>query len=165
MDKKLVPDNFEVPVELELDGLRLRKLTVVDVEKDYEAVMSSLHHLQGTFGPADEWPPPGLTREQNLSDLQRHQREFQERKSFTYTVRDWDETRYLGCVYIQPSDKAAYDSRVILWVIAAEAGKGRDRRIFHCIKKWIEVEWPFKKVAYPGREIAWEKWESLEPRS
>ena len=45
-------------------------LKVSDVVKDYDAVMSSIEHLQKTkpFGPNQKWPK-GLTLEQNLIDL------------------------------------------------------------------------------------------------
>ena len=50
---KLVPKDFQVPEVLETDRLRLRMLTVNDVVKDYDAVMTSIEHLQKTkpFGP------------------------------------------------------------------------------------------------------------------
>lgn len=28
--------------------------------------------------------------------------------------------------------------------------------------KWISEKWPFKKVAYPGREISWDEWNRLK---
>ena len=46
-----VSSNFEVPDILETDKFRLRKLTVNDVVKDYDAVMTSVDHLKGVFGP------------------------------------------------------------------------------------------------------------------
>jgi len=26
------------------------------------------------------------------------------------------------------------------------------------VKKWINEKWPFKKVAYLGRDISWDEW-------
>lgn len=77
-------------------------MTVNDVIKDYDAVMSSLNHLQGIFGPNSTWPEADLTLEQDLIDLGWHQKEFQIRSSFAYTVVSPDETRVLGCLYIFP---------------------------------------------------------------
>ena len=45
--KKLVPPDFKIPEVLETDKFRLRMLTVNDVVKDYDAVMTSIDHLQG----------------------------------------------------------------------------------------------------------------------
>jgi hypothetical protein len=40
-----VPTEFAVPGTLETDEFRLRMLTVNDVVKDYDAVMTSVEHL------------------------------------------------------------------------------------------------------------------------
>lgn len=80
--KKIVSDNFQVPQKLETDKFRLRMLTVNDVVKDYDAVMTSIDHLQGIFGPRSSWPSSDLTFEQDLIDLGWHQKEFQRKTSF-----------------------------------------------------------------------------------
>ena len=41
-----VPTDFVVPSRLETSEFRLRRLTVHDVVKDYDAVMSSVDHLR-----------------------------------------------------------------------------------------------------------------------
>ncbi len=98
-----VPREYEVPKSLEVDEFRLRTLTVNDVVKDYDAVMSSVEHCK-TVWPGSKWPD-GLTLEQNLIDLGWHQKEFQTRRSFAYTVVRTDESKVLGCVYILPTRK------------------------------------------------------------
>jgi len=40
--------------------------------------------------------------------------------------------------------------------------QGFDAILFNTIKEWVDNEWPFKKVAYPGREISWEEWGLLK---
>ena len=72
-----VPDNFEVPSGLATSKFKLRMLTVNDVVKDYEAVMTSIEHLQGIFGKQSKWPSLDLSFEQDLIDLGWHQKEFQ----------------------------------------------------------------------------------------
>jgi hypothetical protein len=79
-----VPREFKVPEKLETKEFRLRMLTVNDVVKDYDAVMTSVEHLR-TIWPGGSWPD-GLTFEQDLIDLGWHQKEFQRRASFAYTV-------------------------------------------------------------------------------
>ncbi|MFC2031218.1 GNAT family N-acetyltransferase [Chloroflexota bacterium] len=159
--KKLVPPDFEVPQVLETSKFRLRMLTVHDVVKDYDAVMTSVDHLQGVFGPDDEWPE-GLTLEENLIDMGWHHKEFLIRSSFAYTVVTPDESQILGCVYVDPTDKAGYDAEVFMWVRKSELDKGLDQDLLEAVKNWIDEKWPFKKVAYPGRAIDWETWESLK---
>jgi len=150
--KKIVPDGFKIPEKLETDRFRLRMLNVDDVDQDYEAVMSSIEHLQGVFGERSSWPSPDLTKKQDLIDLGWHQKEFQNRTSFAYTVMRPDEKVCLGCMYIFPTDKKGYDADVFMWVTKKEYDKGLDSILFEAVKGWIEKNWPFKKVAYPGRE-------------
>lgn len=61
MNHPLIPDNFQIPSLLETKEFRLRMLTVNDVVKDYEAVMTSIPHLQGIFGKRSKWPPVDLS--------------------------------------------------------------------------------------------------------
>ncbi len=160
-DSPWVPDSFEVPTVFETEHFRLRTLTVNDVVKDYDAVMSSRDHLQGVFGPNSDWPRADLSFEQDLIDLGWHQKEFQIRSSFTYTVVSLDEERVLGCVYIFPSDRGDFDASITMWVRADIVDDGYDQILYKTVTDWIEAEWPFKKPAYPGRSVSWENWESL----
>lgn len=160
--RKLVPPDFKAPEVLETNKFRLRMLTVNDVAKDYDAVMTSIDHLQGIFGPRSKWPSPDLTFEQDLIDLGWHQKEFQTRSSFAYTVMKLDESQCLGCIYIFPSTKEDYEVEVYMWVRKSAYGEGLDLVLFKTVKNWIEEKWPFKKVAYPGREIDWKTWKSLK---
>ena len=158
--QQLVPDGFDVPPILETERLRLRMLTVNDVVKDYDAVVSSTDHLQATFSNGSTWPI-GLTLEQNLIDLGWHQKEFQIRSSFAYTVVSLDEERVLGCLYIYAFDKAGYDARVTMWVRADTLKEGLDEHLFGSVKNWIAEDWPFEKVAFPGRDMSFEEYNRL----
>ena len=109
-DYPFVPPDFDVPEQLETDTYRLRMLTTSDVVKDYDAVMSSAAHIDELWNGVS-WPE-GLTIEQNLIDLGWHQKEFQRRRSFAFTVTDLDGERVLGCVYINPTRKRGYDAVV-----------------------------------------------------
>ncbi len=149
---KIVPADFQVPEKLETETFRLRMLTVNDVVKDYDAVMSSVDHLQGFFGERSRWPSQDLTLEQDLIDLGWHQKEFQIRSSFAYTVMDLDESQCLGCVYIFPSEDNEFEVDVYAWVRESELDKGTDKVLFETVKVWVESEWPFNSVRYPGRE-------------
>ena len=156
-----VPPNFKIPEKLEEENFRLRMLTINDLVKDYDAVMTSVVHLKSVFGPHSKWPSKELTLEQDLIDLGWHQKEFQNRTSFAFTVVSIDESKCLGCVYIDPTQKKDYDAEVYLWVRKSEFENGLDPILFDAVKNWIDKEWPFKNVAYPGREIDWTTWEKL----
>ena len=159
MNKFFVPKEFVIPEDLVTEWFHMRMLTVQDVHLDYDAVMSSIKHLRNVFGPNNNWPSEEMTLEENLSDIQKHQNDFLNRNSFTYTVLAPDERECLGCVYIYPSDKEKYDAKVYLWVRESKSKTGFDDILFNAVKKWISQRWPFKNVAYPGREITWEQWD------
>ena len=158
-----IPPNFVIPKSLETNRVKIRMLKMSDVVKDYDAVMSSVEHLQNIkpFGPDQKWPI-GLTIEQNLIDLGWHQKEFQMSSSFAYTVMCPDERKCLGCLYIDPSTKYGYDAEVYMWIRQSEVPTGLDKYLFDTVKEWINTKWPFNKVAYPGREINWDEWQNLK---
>lgn len=145
-----VSADFVVPAKLETAEFRLRMLAVSDVVKDYDAVMTSTAHLKNIF--RGTWPE-GLTLEGNLIDLGWHQKEFQRRTSFAYTVVALDESRVLGCVYIDPTRKRGYDAQISMWARESELASGLEDRLVAAVKEWIAKEWPFKNPAYPGRDI------------
>ena len=154
-----VDKDFDVPQMLETQEFRLRMLSVNDVVKDYDAVMSSVEQLRNVW-PGSGWPD-GLTLEQNLIDLGWHQGEFQSRRSFAYTVVNLDETKVVGCVYINPTRKRGYDAEVYLWAREAELGSSQDSKLFEAVNGWLTEKWPFENSAFPGREIDWKTWSAI----
>ena len=156
----LVPKDFQVPARLEADGFHLRMLTVNDLVKDYDAVMSSVVHLKGLMRPGSKWPE-GLTLEDDLIDLGWHQREFRLRRSFCYTMMSPDETVCLGCCYIYPSEKQAYDAKAYWWARSSAVAEGYEERLGTAFREWLRTSWPFKRVAFPGRDISWDAWDAL----
>jgi len=162
--KKIVPPDFSVPKELRTDKLLLRMLTMNDVVKDYDAVMTSIEHLQRTqpFGPEHKWPTKELTLEQDLIDLGWHQKEFQKKSSFAYTVMNLDESMCLGCLYIYPSSSKTYDAEIMMWVRQSEVENGLDEHLFSAVKDWINKKWPLDNPGYPGREVDWNTWRKLD---
>ena len=115
MAQPFVPANFKIPDTLETTHFRARMLTVNDVVKDYDAVMTSIEHLQKMYS-SSSWPTKDLTFEQDLIDLGWHQKEFQMRRSFAYTVVSLNEGQVIGCLYINPTAKGDYDASITMWV-------------------------------------------------
>lgn len=153
-----LPTDFAVPQFLETERFRLRMLTIHDLELDFAAVTSSTGHLQTIWN--NDWPQ-GLTLEQNLIDLGWHQKEFQRRSSFAYTVVSLDESQVLGCVYIYPSTRSRFDAEVYLWARSSELASGLELELEVRVRNWLAEQWPFQKVAWPGREISWQEWAAL----
>jgi len=161
---RFLPPDFEVPELLEIDRFRIRPLTIHDLVKDYDAVMTSRDHLWEQFGQAWGWPSEDLTLEQDLIELAWHQREAQRRSSFAYVVMRPDERVQLGCVYIVPSKKQGFDAAAALWVRASEVPGGLDEVLFSTARRWLAERWPFSRVAWPGRELSWEEYDALPDR-
>jgi hypothetical protein len=161
---RFLPPDFEVPGPLETDRFRIRPLTIHDLVKDYDAVMTSREQLWEQFGQAWGWPPEDLTLEQDLIDLAWHQKEAQRRSSFAYVVMRPDERVQLGCVYIVPSHKQGFDAAVATWVRASEVPGGLDEELYGTVRGWLAERWPFTRVAWPGRELPWEAYDALPDR-
>ncbi|CAM01279.1 hypothetical protein A8924_2371 [Saccharopolyspora erythraea NRRL 2338] len=148
--RSFVPDEFTVPESLSGDGFRLEPLGPQHNEADHRAWMSSIEHIRATPGFAERgWPPAdGMTRLANLLDLERHARDFQARRGFTYTVLgNGDEV--VGCVYIYPSRTDAEVAEVRSWVRADRTEL--DGPLHTAVADWLASDWPFKEVRYLSR--------------
>ena len=143
-----------MPAVVEHERFRMRSITINDLVKDYDAVMSSQAHLWSMFGEVWGWPKPDLTMEEDLVDLGWHQKEFQLRSSFDYAVMSPDESRMLGCAYVDPSAQEGYDAEVVWWVRASELDSGLDDVLGEFLRGWI-AGWPFERVLWPGRTDPW----------
>ena len=157
--KHLVPREFTVPTLLETERFRLRPLTIHGVVQDVDAVMTSKERLSASLPGG--WPTDDMTLEQNLIDLGWHQKEFQVRTSFAFTVVSLDDARVLGCVCIDPSAKVGYDSEVTMWVRADEVATGLDQALESAVRRWLTDAWPLTRVVYPGRDLPWPEWDAL----
>ena len=149
--KRLVPDDFEIPMGFQTDVMKARMLTMADAVKDHEAVIEAAGWLPGKFCP-DTWFKEGaaLTLLENQWDLAWHEEEWAGRKSFVYTVMTPDESRTLGCFYILPHDKNGHDAVVYIWVRKSEFDKGLDPVLESEVRTFMTA-WPFKKVLYYNR--------------
>lgn len=153
---KLVPDSFKVPEKLETSDFIVRKLRFSDAELDYQAVMSSIDIIKKTRGGA--WPDSSLSFVDDQIDLAWHQREFENRTSFAYTVMSLKEDECLGCLYLYPpgyrneSSKDA-DVDVSFWVTQEAYSRGLYKIVYKVLDKWLKSTWPFKKITYTNNEI------------
>ena len=152
---KLVLDDFEVPLELNLPAFILRPLTVEYLKIDYEAVMSSKTRLRQIFCADDDWPSDQLTLEEDQRHLIWHEDEFARRSSFSYSVLSPSGSRCLGCLYFFSTQVVDYDAEVYFWVRDDEFLNGLDLKLYNTVKDWLKTSWPFRNPAFPGRDIPW----------
>ena len=141
--RKLVPDDFAIPAGVEHERFRLRMLSINDVVKDFDAICDRVDR-DGT-----PKPPFVSTVADNLVDLGWHQKEFELRRSFAYTVVAPDDSQVLGCVYIDPSE--THDAHVWMWVRRAAWEEGLDPLVEAALRDWLAREWPFQEVDWGHR--------------
>ncbi|MDT0507295.1 twin-arginine translocation pathway signal protein [Novosphingobium sp. MMS21-SN21R] len=155
-----VPASFTVPTLAQTPKFKLVPLGPALVKIDFDAYMSSIDHLQKTFTRSPDWPHTGITDVDAMRDMETEQARFQARTSFAYAVLTPDGLRERGCVYVYPSPVKGYDAEVRMWVTKAEHDAGFDAELYTWVQGWMRTDWPFKNVAYPGRAIGWEEWDS-----
>ncbi len=142
-----VPDTWATP------DLLLRPLTTQDVESDYEAVMSSVSSLRNWEGT--DWPRTDFTLEENLADLERHEREHLAGDAFTYTVTDPSGDLTLGCVYIRPLRRDGPDAPPDVpgvWFWARDDHPDIEPRLLTAIREWLAAEWSFPTALFATNE-------------
>ena len=151
-----VPDDFMVPNGLTHDQFHFKILEPSVNDLDYEAVMSSRENLRSVFAANDLWPADDMTLADNLNDLITHEKEFLARGAFAYTVLNMDKTKCIGCIYIEPSHKKGIDTEVYYWI--RDDSQDLFETFENTLKSWLKTQWPFEIIAYPGREVSWQKW-------
>lgn len=159
--RSFIPDSFQAPQLVETAGFKLVPLGPDLAKVDFDAYMSSIDHLQRTFSRNTRWPREGITDADALQDMIAEQARFEGRQSFAYAVLTPDGRRERGCVYVYPSTVEGHDAVVRLWVTKAEYDAGFDAELYQWVTGWMRTDWPFAKVAYPGRAIPWDKWDAI----
>ena len=142
-----LPVNFKLPSEVETELFLLRPITIHDVIKDYDAVMSSRDHLWSRFGEIWGWPPADLSLEQDMIDLAWHQKEAQIHSTFNYAVMSLDQKLLLGCVYIDPPSIAGTEAEIWFWARKSMLASGFESELEKFVKKWLKTQWPFQIVS------------------
>jgi virginiamycin B lyase len=123
-----------------------------------------------TVGPQDfaalyDRTPQPIASNFTVSDdngcLRRHEWEFNHNTAFSYGIFTADTSAGVGFVYINPSPRQGYDAQVRYEVTNRGAAEGLEPKLGEAVRAWIAKDWPFQKVAYPGRDIPTDTWNSL----
>ena len=156
-----VPTGFSVPVLVETEKFKIVPLGPNLAKVDFDAYMSSVEHLQKTFTRSTNWPHQNISDADAMQDMKTEQARFENRESFAYAVLTPDGRRERGCVYVYPSTVEGYSAVVTMWVTKDEYDAGFDAELYKWVGNWMQKDWPFARVAYPGRAIAWGAWDSM----
>ena len=147
-----LPDDFVHPERVELvDGYHLRPIRADDVDIDYPAVMGSRERLWQIYGEDWGWPPATMTYEADRDDLARHEREIAAHETFNYAILDADETRLVGCVYIDPHD--THDAESSWWVVDELVGSSLEKELDAFVPHWLRTTWGFGDVHFPFNTV------------
>jgi len=130
--------NWQIPTHYQLGSFNLKSLNTAQNARDYSAIMESVDNIRSA-APQLTWPK-GLTLEQNLIDLAWHQKEFETRRSFAWTIEDGS-SEYLGCAYVYPSMDGSRSAEVAWWW---RRGFQTHNAVFETLfLNWLESEdWP-----------------------
>jgi hypothetical protein len=157
-----LPADFTHPTTVPvLDGYHLRPIRESDVDIDYPAVMGSRERLWSIYGRAWGWPPATMTYEEDRADLARHEREIAAHESFNYALLNLSETELLGCVYIDPPEKAGADVEISWWVVDDRVGSDLAHALDVLVPRWIAKVWPFQQPRLVGVDLSWDEWLAL----
>jgi hypothetical protein len=165
----LVSDDFKVPERVETDRFVVVPLIMDRFAIDYESYIGSVEHLQKNYsvdeslyiGPGLQWPAGVSVRMAMLDAAFCEMAFYHLRSQFAYEVLDLTETRQLGCVYVFPTTRRGYEAEARMWVREDEFKKGLDEVVEKWFRPWVASAWPFKRVAWPGRDIPWDEWMKL----
>jgi hypothetical protein len=92
-----------------------------------------------------------MTYEADRKDLARHESEISAHITFNYAVLNQDETKLLGCVYIDPPDESTpedVDALVSWWVVDSEVGGELERSLNALVPNWLTERWGLHRVHY-----------------
>jgi hypothetical protein len=106
-----------------------------------------------------------MTVEQDREDLAHHEEEIARHESFNYALFDTGETELLGCVYIDPPEKAGADAEISWWVVDRLVGTDVERALDELVPRWIATDWPLQAPRYVPRDISWAEWQALPDAS
>ena len=153
MSTDFVPEGFTPPDGLVAEAFVLEPLGPQHNEADHAAWMSSIEHIHASPGFSDDfdddpdpWPRP-MSLEQNLSDLEQHAQDFQDRVGIhVHGARSRgsrrDRLRLPLSVAPRRRGRAARS-----WVRRSRAEL--DEPLRRAVRAWLGgPEWPFERIDY-----------------
>jgi hypothetical protein len=75
-------------------------------------------------------------------------------------VLDPDETRLLGCIYIDPATRVGADADISWWLVA-DTDAGLEAELGEFVPEWLASAWPFAQPRFVGRDLSWDDWLAL----
>lgn len=166
LGKRFIPEGFVIPTA-ETKRWKLRPLGMDHLAQDYHAWMSSIDHLrdggmlQPPGAPWIDWPRADFGIRWELAALGENEFAMLYGYRVEYIVLSPDDSESFGCIYVFPPTKVGYDVEITMWT-RADVVDLYDRELYDFARSWIPEQYPFfAKIAWPGRDIAWDVWETI----
>lgn len=162
MTASWLPAEFRHPlIAVPWEGVLARPIRASDVDIDMIAVMGCREMLWRMYGDAWQWPPADMSREADEADLARHAEEMERHESFNYAILTSDESRLLGCIYIDPLSPtgAGAPAAEVSWWLVPDVAAERRGELDAFVPRWLGERWPFAAVETPFQEL----WEPARP--
>jgi hypothetical protein len=150
-----VPATFAVPGPPKVGNYVWNILQPEILAQDYQFLINQ----------AGRTSPMSSTTAEDYGEVKRHEWEFQHHTAFAYGILSPDKQSELACVYINPSPKQGYDATVRLSLTKQGMEAGLDPLLEKAVRDWVKAKWPFKTVAYPGRDMPMTEWNALPAAS
>jgi hypothetical protein len=135
---------------------KLVKLAPSVASQDYEVVMRNQVRLRAFFKGIMDWPKTLMTLADNIESLAHHQREFEQREAFAFSVFKVSSGLCIGSVYIDPSRSIEYDCELYFWLDEKELRL--EQQLATTVCGWLRQAWGLSRIALVGREIALKVW-------
>ena len=149
-----LPEDFEAPDGLETSLFEIERLQEKDARNVYEAVVASRELIREVM-PEDAWPRRGMTFENQLQEIERRRRHFEAGKCFCYTIKAQGTDRVIGGVLVEPK-RGGQAAAAYYWVRPEEQQQGSEPLIDRMLRTWLDEDWNFERVDFPGRTpLAW----------
>jgi hypothetical protein len=134
-----------LPARVDAGGLTFVPLTPQLLDADYAAVMRDVSMLRAWS--SSDWPTDGFSREDDLVDLERHDREQREGVALTYSV--FLTADLVGCIYVRPIVDALFTRDVAVDPMSLPVGDVvvRGWALEVNSKHLIEASWTFLSSA------------------
>jgi hypothetical protein len=141
-------EGFAPPLELTTERMRLAPLDPSVNQLDYDACQASREHLSSTMQWGG-WPWATMTPADNLVDLERHWKEFENHEAYAYTVLAPSGEPCIGCVYLNPDEDDPRGAVMAFWVTEPQLERELDHHLVETVLAEIERAWPVDFVAFP----------------
>jgi hypothetical protein len=139
---------YLAPYTWRTDRITIEPLAPRITELDYAAYMSSMAHVQLSYGTGD-FPSPDITLDQASLDTHECWNHFGRGTAFLFAALTPDRDEEVGCAYLVPTAEGGpREASLQLWVVERQLRFDLDQHLLETMLNWIRREWDFARVLH-----------------